>query len=258
MDTFIQYLAVGACGVLLGSAELASRYRDSPVDLLRIPGTYFYLACNVLISWAALWLLDVLSPNSFPVAADNEARPVYEVLIAGFGGAAFFRSSIAKTKIGDVEIGVGPAFVIDVLLAVSDRLIDRKRALERSRTIPALMRDVPPDFAAQSLTEFAVALMQNLSAADERTLKTRVDASFKTDLPSPVKSILIGLILSEYIGYDALRDAKDKLQPELEEARSASQSLNVSDLQRMIEEGNAAGDEDDVVPGQAPENEIRS
>jgi hypothetical protein len=212
-------MAVILIGGLLGSAELASRYRDSPGDLLKIKATYFYVFFNALLSAGALWILGIFAPQIFETSTESQ-RQVYEVLIAGFGGAAFLRSSVAKTKIGDAEIGVGPAFVIDVLLAVSDREIDRERALARSQTVPDLMRDIPPDFAAQSLTEYCTALMQNLSAADERTLKTRVDACFKTNLPSAMKSILIGLVLSEYLGFPALSDAKIRLGKEIEQSQA--------------------------------------
>ena len=306
---FGQYLAVALLGMLFASAELLSRYKDDPLALLEMGESYFYLIVNALIGIAALYLLQVF-PVGAPdlklqeahaaivaagsdadaalkvakgagydtvaallLAAGNESSrmAIYNVLIAGFGGAAFFRSSIARTKVGSAEIGVGPAFVIDTLLSTVDRAIDRRRAHHRAKTIPALMREIPPGFAALSLKEFCIGAMQNFSADDEKTLETQIAAIMKATIPEPtVKSALFGMVLTEHFGEKVLRMAIEQLDGEIKAARKAVEEkqsrpvLGLSSLESLIAGGSAddtlADDEpqdgaDGSVPGEDPSGE---
>ncbi|GAA0778910.1 hypothetical protein E1180_19385 [Roseibium denhamense] len=270
---FWQYLIVALLGMLLGSAELTSRYRDEPQALLKMPASYLYIFFNALIGVAALYLLQV-----FPVvtAGTNGSGPdaaqiaIYNVLIAGLGGAAFFRSSIARTKVSGTEIGVGPSFVIDTFLSATDRAIDRQRALHRTKSIPDLMRPIPVAFAAESLAEYCVGAMQNFSADEEKVLNARIATILNAKLPSPsISSMLIGMTLAEYVGEDVLNQAIAKLDKEIKEAQAAQAELasmldtdaleaaisgqggqDLPDLEQ--EEADASADADADAPDQAP------
>ena len=105
----VQYIVVGLLSALLGGAELISRYRDDPNTLAKMPATYLYLVFNVLVGCAALYLIGVFGltpdvvedgtgadPGTDPEKTDIK-NSITNVLIAGFGGAAFFRSSVAST-----------------------------------------------------------------------------------------------------------------------------------------------------------------
>ncbi|MEO1725041.1 MAG: hypothetical protein AAFR84_21910 [Pseudomonadota bacterium] len=205
-----------------------------------MPATYIYLLFNGFVGVAAFYLLTI-----FPLPAGDEAetgtalqRSVENVLIAGFGGAAFFRSSIARTKVGDLEVSVGPAFVIDAFLGATDRNIDRRRALERTQQIPILMRYIPAGFAADALTQYCIETMQNLSAADEKNLETRAASILKSDLPANVKSMLVGMVITEFTGHKVLEAAIESLHEEVETAREElrrlDEELSISDIEAML------------------------
>ena len=215
----VEYTIVALHGVLLGASELLSRYRDEPKALFRLPPAYLYVAFNALIGMAALYLIGVFGWGAAADAANPMRQTVYNILIAGFGGAAFFRSSIAKTKLGDVEVGVGPSFVIDTFLAVTDRAIDRRRAMKRTSLIPQLMRPIPPEFSAGALTQYCIGAMQNLAAADEKILDTRTTTIVNSStLPASVRSMLIGMTLLEYVGAPVLEEAIAELDEEIKAA----------------------------------------
>ncbi|MEM6676871.1 MAG: hypothetical protein AAF675_03240 [Pseudomonadota bacterium] len=109
------YTLVFLLGALIGFAELISRYRDDPGALFRIRAVGIYVVINGVISLAALYLIQVFDVVE---AADGatlttSTELIYEILLASFGGAAFFRSSIARAKAGDMEVAVGPSFLIE-------------------------------------------------------------------------------------------------------------------------------------------------
>lgn len=224
------YFYVGLLGALLGLSELLSRYRDNPLAAVVSVAGLLYMALNVVIGIAALMVIQIVQPAGLvdvtPADTTDDAKILlYQVLVAGLGGAAFFRTSIAKTKVGDVEIGVGPSFVIDASLGATDRAIDRNRATARVLSVPDLMRGIPADFAALELTDFCVTAMQNLPAAEEKTLKTRVASYASTDeAAEEVRSMLIGLAITEYVGLDVLKSAITQLSDEIELAKQATET----------------------------------
>ncbi len=264
-----QYFIVALLGTLLGGAEIISRYRDDPKALLSMPAAYLYILFNAGVSCAALYLIGAFPiEDALDTGLDKSRQIATNILIAGFGGAAFFRSSIARIKVGETEIGVGPSFVIDAFLGATDREIDRRRAIARTRRIPELMRDIPPDFAAEALTQYCIGTMQNLSAADEKNLETRSAFILNGDLPPSIRSMLIGMILTEYIGQTVLEEAIKMLSKEIEEAQSERSRLGrqlvEEDLIAALESGGLPGDGEEaadavdlhpeIVPGREDED----
>lgn len=237
----MEYLVVAALSLILSCAELVSRYRDEPGRLFGIRVVYFYMALNIAIGCSALYLLKTFVPSDLMASVDatqTEAQQaIYRVLIAGFGGAAFFRSSIARAKLGDYEIGIGPSFAIDALLAAVDRQIDRARAMERTSKISRIMRPLPVGFAANQFADYCIASLQNMSAADEKTLRSRIKTVVwdeDGDQRAVVPAIIIGFVLAEYTGIDLLEKATAQLSEEVERARAAA------------DETEAAFDEDEI------------
>ena len=59
---------------------------------------------------------------------------------AGFGGAALIRARLATIRLpSGQEFGFGPVIVIETLLSVVDRQLDRQLATERYHTVHELM-----------------------------------------------------------------------------------------------------------------------
>lgn len=219
-DTLGSYVLFFFLGGLVGFAELVSRYRDDPKALIGIPLVYLYMALNGIIGIAALYLIDAFGAAEPAAggATTPEQAEIYAILLAAFGGAAFFRSSIARAKAGDMEVAVGPSFLIEAFLRATDREIDRHRAQYRARRAADLMRSVPPAFAAESLSAYCIDAMQNLAAADEKTLTVRVLAILNGDGASEIRSMRIGMVLMEFTGERLLSDAIGRLQSEIDAA----------------------------------------
>lgn len=220
----MDYFFAGLLSGILGIAELIARYRDEPEAIFRLGTSYLYILFNVFVGLSALYAIRVVAPDGLAVTEttleEEKLKLVfYQILIAGFGGAAFFRTAIAKTKVGDMEIGVGPSFVIDTFLGTTDRAIDRQRAESRTSTIPEKMRSIPPQFAAVDLTDFCVAALQNLPAEHEKTLKTRTASFASSPLDDNVKSMLIGFTITEYVGPKVLFKSIEQLADEIAAAR---------------------------------------
>lgn len=267
----LTWFFAGVAGAVLGLAELLSRYRDAPRQLWKIKAFYLYLAINAALAMISLVVLQTIGSGLLPTVVEiakslaekagetdpstysaymdtaNRYLAVYQVLAAGFGGAAFFRASLIKSKIGGVEIGLGPSFVIDIMLMVTDREIDRARARERSDKVPKLMRKVPSSFAASALTDYCTGLLQNLSAAEREELKLKITATMQdVEQDSPMKSIQIGLFLVKYLGIPTLEKAVDSLDDEIKAEHDR--------LARIIEHGELmsviAGNDEPVDDGE--------
>src|SRR5438477_257585 len=125
-------------GVLVGAAEIVSRYRDSPKDaLLNLPAG-LYLALNGLASIVALLLVWAFGVT-FGLPEGDRLRWT-RVLVAGVSAMTFFRTSLFFVKVGSQEFGVGPAGFIQILLAATDRAIDRRQGRDRLSGLDPLTR----------------------------------------------------------------------------------------------------------------------
>jgi hypothetical protein len=94
-------------GAAIGLATLVSRYRDSPLAVLRGLFARFFLAINGAAS-ALAFLLIVIFDWKVGIEAEGDALWWARVLVAGFGAAALFRSSLFTVRAGDTEVAVGP------------------------------------------------------------------------------------------------------------------------------------------------------
>jgi hypothetical protein len=132
-----------------------------------------------------------------------------QVLTAGFGSLVFMRSSLFKVRVGDSDIGIGPAAILDTLLLVADRGVDRREAVARAQDVTELMSHVrDPRIVAKMLTKYSLALMQNV---DEKTSQDLGDAIGKimadVDVPDAIKMDIIALRLGVVVGPDVLEAA---------------------------------------------------
>jgi hypothetical protein len=100
-----------------------------------------------------------------------EDRLLTESLVAGFGAMAFFRSAVFTARVGNSDIGVGPASVLQLIMNAVDRACDRARAQPRAEFISRLMSDVSFAAAADVLPQFCFSAMQNVSASDQQAIQ---------------------------------------------------------------------------------------
>jgi hypothetical protein len=245
---FLEYVLVFLFGCALGGTELLSRYRDAPLHVLRARAAFVYEGLNGLIGVLALILVHTVAGDLVPGTPGTIDRAVYEVLIAGFGGAAFFRTAIARTRVGDQDIGVGPSFVIETLLAVTDREVDRWRAEERARDIAPLMADIPVAFVTTALVPYTLNLLQNVSAQERQDIETKIESIITKRLDEDIKPFIYGLMLVNIVGLDVLSKAKVSLAELIKKKRAEADALPSEQVLKDLIDAGGDGNQ----PGDAP------
>jgi hypothetical protein len=164
---FFHVLLAASFGVLVGAAEILSRYKDEPFLAMKTLPGLGYLGLNGLISAAAFGLLKHYSKEVLPSLSDD---PLMTSFVAGFGAMAVMRSKLFsfKTERGE-EFAVGPDAVITTFLRSVDRKIDRIRSAARQTIVLDQVSKIKdPKNKAPVFLIHSLASYQNLST-DEKT-----------------------------------------------------------------------------------------
>lgn len=202
-------LASMAIGGLVGLVELLGRYRHAPMRAVLTGSGFGYILINILASWAAYYLLGEFKVFETTIVA----KETTQVLSAGFGSLVFMRSSFFKVRVGDSDIGIGPAAILDTFLLVADRGVDRREAVARARDVSELVSQVSdPRIVARMLLKYSLALMQNV---DEKTSSDLSEAINKimndAEVPDAIKMDIVALRLGIVVGPDVLEAAVEAL-----------------------------------------------
>ncbi|MGI8334140.1 hypothetical protein ACRYCC_29655 [Actinomadura scrupuli] len=207
------YLIVAALGGLVGATELISRYRDRPASLIRVVSTWGYVLINAAAGAAALLLMHIFGWD-FGAAQGTEGA--LQVLVAAFGSMALFRSALFTVRIHDQDVAVGPSTLLTSLLAAADRGVDRMVAQNRSAKAREIMTHVSFAKSRLALPTLCLALLQNVSAEDQRDLRTAVDALAASKMSDTQKALNLGLLLMNVAGAEvvsaAVRTLRDEIQ----------------------------------------------
>jgi hypothetical protein len=208
------WLGVAALGAAVGLAELVTRYRDQPSALLSSISFWIYLLMNASASIAALALINVFGWD-FGID-EMAARTATQVLVAGLAAMTLFRSSLFNLRIGAEDVAIGPNAVLTSLLSVVDRAVDRRRAADRSKSIVDTMGGVSFGKAKIALPAYCLQLMQNVPLDEQQKLRTAVEALGLSDMDDELKSLNLGLLLTNTVGpvvlTAAVRDLGSKIR----------------------------------------------
>lgn len=163
--------------ILVGAAEIISRYRDEPFAALLENGHGpLYLAINGLVGAAAFGLL---SRYGNAILSGIGSDPLLRAIAAGFGSPFIMRSKLftLHTATGE-DLGVGPDAVISILLRSVDRGIDRSRSARRLRLVFEECAHIPAREVSRAISfmRTAIASFQNLSEAEKRDFDHIVEA----------------------------------------------------------------------------------
>ena len=230
-------------GGLVGGGELVSRYPDAPRAALRTALGIFYVIVNALATMAALVVGAVLAEEQ--LVTPQGVLPAFAtvdllnlVLISGFGSLAFFRAKIFTLRVGDSDVGVGPSFVLKIILKAADHAVDRKRAEPRARIVSDIMSPVSFEEAKFVLPTYCFAVMQNVTVEEQQRVALEIEALSSADMPDRVKALNLGLLLLNIVGAEVLEVAIKNLQ---EEFAAASRVLeSVEDAMAAIDFDKAA------------------
>jgi hypothetical protein len=211
----VDFILSFALGALVATGELVSRYKDAPSKALLSKPGIIYLAVNGSGSVAALSLIIAFGVN-FGGLERNALRAT-EVLVAGFGSIAFFRTSLFNVTVRDETIGVGPNILLVVILTALDRGVDRKRAQVRSQSVATIMDGFVFGSGAKSLVKYCLfGLLQNATDDDKKRIADVTDDlenDLNDDINDQVKSYILGLNLMNIVGSDVLKDAVSHIKP---------------------------------------------
>lgn len=226
MDTVLldDYIWVAFVGFLVGVTELVSRYRDNPARaLLNFPAV-LYVLFNVAAAVLALFLIrDVFQWKfNFDNVPENLTKiKVVGILVAGLGAMAFFRSSLFVFRVGDKDVPLGPGIVLQVLLDVTDRAVDRSRAHPRAEIVSKIMQGIDFSSAQAALPTYCFALMQNVSAEEQANFGRQISQLGAASMSPTVKVLTLGLALMNLVGDAVLRAAVESLKAEIKPPQSA-------------------------------------
>ena len=228
-----QVLAVIAIGLAVGASELVGRYRDAPSAALRTYAAAAYMIINGMASLFAYAVI-VAMGWSFGVASGPQ-QTWTQILVAGFGSMAFFRSSLFTVKVGDTDLSVGPGILFQLFLFATDRSCDRQRARRRADPVAEIMRGISFPLAKDALPTFCFELMQNVPVAEQQGFRQVVDAmAAKAEMRDGVKVLSLGLMLMNVVGGDVLKSAvatlgnliQEPARPRALESETSSLVLN--------------------------------
>ena len=216
MPDWVDYAAVFLLGALVGTAELASRYRDAPHSALYTRPAVLYVALNVAASLLALQVVHVYGWSFTPAGSSGAGSGrLTQILVAGVGAMAVFRTSLFTVRAGDRDIGVGPGSFLQIFRDAADREVDRVRAEARGKRVGQLMDGIDYRKASDGLVPYCLALMQNVSDEEQQKLERSVDLLDKDETDAAVKVRILGLHLMNVVGPDVLTAAVDALRDQM-------------------------------------------
>jgi len=210
--SLVAYISAFLIGAVVAVGELTSRYKDDPVKAIYSVPAGVYIAANGFASVGALAFTHIFG-WSFG-ATDGQIR-VIQVLVAGFGAIALFRTSLFNVTVEDQVIGVGPSVLLNIILTAADRAVDRRRALDRSQKVVDIMKNVSFDESAGSIQLFCIELMQNALPAEKNRIAQTVSTlrdKLNDDVPDQVKSYVFGLSLLGLVGEKVLSQSIEQLR----------------------------------------------
>jgi hypothetical protein len=212
MAVTLDFAAAALLGILVGLAELVSRYRDAPHAALYTRPALLYLVLNGAASGLALALIRAFDWK-FGAGADTVCW--VQLLVAGVGAMALFRASLFTVRAGDRDIAVGPATFLQIFRDAADRAVDRLRASDRSSKVGDLMDGLDYEKASEGLIPYSLALMQNVPDDEQQKLVQGVKLLDAEPIEPAIKVRILGLLLMNVVGPNVLSAAVDALREQL-------------------------------------------
>jgi hypothetical protein len=219
-STVLDYVVVAVLGLLVGAAELVSRYKDAPAGALRSGAAIFYMALNVAACLIALALIRVFGWK-FGLTVGGAALRWTQVGVAGTGAMALFRTSLFTVHAGERDVDVGPGSFLQIFRDAADRATDRLRARARGEQVSKLMEGISYEKASHGLTTYCLALMQNVSDEEQLALNKSLALLNGADIDPAIKVRILGLNLLNVVGPNVLTAAVDSLRKEMAEGQKS-------------------------------------
>jgi hypothetical protein len=211
------YLVAGALGAVVGASELISRFRDAPDRALRTGSAWLYILLNASASLVAYSLVRAIPTLNTLIGGseDGPSKQLMQALAAGISAMALFRSSLFTIRVGNTDIGIGPAAFLQILLVAADRATDRARAQPRAQAVQGIMGGISFSRAKEALPSLCFGLMQGLTTEEQVTFGVAVKALEASDMEDTFKANSLGLSLMNLVGEKVLREAVTMLRGDI-------------------------------------------
>ena len=210
----MDYVVVALLGALVGAGELIARYRDAPARAIHNFPAYFYVGLNAVASLAALKLIHIYGWTFGASAAPGAVRWT-QILVAGTGAMALFRTSLFTLHVGDKDVGVGPIAFLQIFRDASDRAVDRLRAKARSDQVATIMEGLSYAKASAGLPPYCLALMQNVPSDEQVNLTKALALLDQAQIDEAVKVRILDLQLMNVVGPSVLTAAVASLRDDM-------------------------------------------
>jgi hypothetical protein len=120
---------------------------------------------------------------------------------AGLGAATVIRARVFTVRVGTQDIAIGPGFVVDQLLNVLDREIDRRQAQERVNTVRRVLSEVQFSHVVDHVHNMITGGRQNLSPEDGQELARRIgDIRRNETFDEQEKAYALGFLILDFMG----------------------------------------------------------
>jgi hypothetical protein len=191
------------CGASVGMTEISSRYRDEQMKAILSPDGLVYIVCNGAISTFALVLLFHFSLTLEAFKA-FQGHPLSAAMAAGFGATAIMRTRFAVIKGADSkDVSIGPDIVINLLLAMIDRRIDRWRAARRQEIVADHFEQLKALGTVDEASKYLLASLvsfQNLSEAEKKDLAATLKDNKELGYSENIQRAAMGYLFLTVVG----------------------------------------------------------
>jgi hypothetical protein len=221
-EDLLGYLLLAAFfGMLVGAAEIMSRYRDEPFLATFTGPGLAYLGLNALISAGAFALLKHYHLSFFSALKED---PLMTSIIAGFGAMAVMRSKLFSFKTeGGEEFAVGPDAVISTFLKSVDRKIDRNRSAKRQQIVLQHVKQIKdPHNKAPAFLTNSLGSYQNLNSEEMKNISTVISELQSQRLDPDVLMMAIGFGFLNLTGQSNFSLLMEQLRAYLTTVRPSS------------------------------------
>jgi hypothetical protein len=211
------------CGGLVGVTEIASRYRDEQLKAILSPDGLVYVLFNGAISSFALIL--IFQFRGTPPFSSFKST-LLAAIAAGFGATAIMRTRLAVIKGSDnKEISIGPDIVINLLLSMIDRRIDRWRAARRQLIVADHLGTLKALGTVEQTTQYLFAALlafQNLSEAEKQQFIDTIKANKEKISDVNIQFQAVGFLFLTIVGEENFESALEKAKKIKDEAADSA------------------------------------
>lgn len=188
--------------------ELLSRYKDEPFKVIaQSHFAWVYMGLNGVLALGAHWVLLTTDWGTDATPVDNMTLAIS----AGLSAAVILRSRVFTAQLGNEQVSIGPGYVVDQLLTIIDKQIDRRRALQRVQIVIEAMEGKDFEKAKTYASTMITGSRQNLSLQEQKDLGDQIREVHDRRISEQEKAYALGFILLDFMGEGFLDEIARRL-----------------------------------------------